>query len=67
MMFCRIPQYNASTLAEWYKSDVPTHTARFLRYMSDRTLVVLEVLDEAEIVTKTAWVYMFHVYISNQI
>ena len=35
-------------------SSVASHTARVLRYMADRTLMLLEILEEAEVVTKTA-------------
>jgi DNA polymerase zeta len=51
---CRVPRYSDSTLTEWYKSSVSGHTSRVLRYMSDRTLLLLEMLEEAEVVTKTA-------------
>lgn len=50
----RIPQYSTETLTEWYKSDVPEHTSRVLRYLTDRTTIVLEILDEAQVVTKNA-------------
>ena len=57
----RVPRYSGSTLTEWYKSSVPVHTSRLLRYMSDRTILTLEILEEAEVVTKTAWVARLHI------
>ncbi|EGN99381.1 hypothetical protein SERLA73DRAFT_90742 [Serpula lacrymans var. lacrymans S7.3] len=50
----RIPRYSFSTLTEWYKSSDPVHTSRLLRHLSERTSTVLDILDEAETVTKNA-------------
>ncbi|KAJ7783795.1 hypothetical protein DFH07DRAFT_997017, partial [Mycena maculata] len=49
-----IPCYGPAALMEWYQDSVPGHTAIVLRYFSSRTSMVLEVLEEAEVVTKTA-------------
>ncbi|KAI0793498.1 hypothetical protein C8Q75DRAFT_565280 [Abortiporus biennis] len=50
----RTPKYSTTTLASWYTSDVPEHTSRLLRYFAERTTTVIELLDSAEVVTKTA-------------
>lgn len=54
----RIPRYDASTLTEWYLSNIPTHTSQLLQYMSERTAIILEILEESEFVTKTAYVHL---------
>lgn len=46
--------YKAGTLTEWYNSEHPSHMATLVRYFSSRTLMVLQILDEAETITKTA-------------
>lgn len=48
------PHYSASTLSSWYNSHVPEHASRLLRYFADRTTMVAELVDVAEIVTKNA-------------
>ncbi|KAF6766026.1 hypothetical protein DFP72DRAFT_4246 [Ephemerocybe angulata] len=50
----RFPKYSPATLTEWYHSPIPAHTARLLQYISKRTYMVLEMLEQIEIVTKTA-------------
>lgn len=50
----RIPRYAFSTLSEWHRSNVPAHSARILRYFSNRTGMVLKILEESDIITKTA-------------
>lgn len=50
----RVPRYSPKTLTEWYRSSVPGHASRVLRYFSDRTTMVLDILEEAQVVTKTA-------------
>ncbi|GBE80756.1 DNA polymerase zeta catalytic subunit [Sparassis crispa] len=50
----RTPRYSARTLTEWFNSAIPNHTASVLHYFSARTSMVLELLDAAEVVTKTA-------------
>jgi DNA polymerase zeta len=52
----RIPRYSPATLTEWYQDSIPGHTAAVLRYFSSRTSMALELLEEAEVVTKTALV-----------
>ncbi len=48
--------YSPYTLTQWYNSPVPEHADRVLRYFARRSTMVLEILDAAEIVTKTACV-----------
>jgi DNA polymerase zeta len=50
----RMPLYNFSTLTRWFNGGVPAHTAQLLRYFVERTSVVLMILEEAEVITKTA-------------
>ncbi|THH17005.1 hypothetical protein EW146_g3727 [Bondarzewia mesenterica] len=50
----RVPKYSSVTLTEWYHSSVPAHTAALLRYILGRSSMVLEMLDAAETITKTA-------------
>ncbi|KAG8872386.1 DNA polymerase zeta [Tulasnella sp. 331] len=50
----RIPEYSTETLTKWFTSDIPERTARVLDYIGDRTRMVLEILDEAQVVTKNA-------------
>ncbi|KAI0669901.1 hypothetical protein C8Q78DRAFT_976102 [Trametes maxima] len=50
----RTPWYSPRTLTSWYHSSVPGHAGRLLRYFAQRTSMVLEILDVAEVVTKNA-------------
>ncbi|KAJ7254103.1 hypothetical protein B0H12DRAFT_1115984 [Mycena haematopus] len=50
----RTPRYSPATLKEWYQGSVPAHTFAVLRYFSERTSMVLKILEETEVVTKTA-------------
>ena len=50
----RIPHFSQLTLAKWYQSPVSAHSTAILQYFHKRTLMVLEVLNEIEFVTKTA-------------
>ena len=54
MTFCRVPKFKPSVLTGWCRSDQPSHVAQLVRYWSAKTAMVLEMLDAAEIVTKTA-------------
>ena len=58
MTFCRVPKFKPSVLTGWCRSDQPSHVAQLVRYLSAKTAMVLEMLDAAEIVTKTAQVCM---------
>ena len=50
----RVPRYTFSTLSEWHHSAVPAHSARILRYFSSRTEMTLKILEEIDVITKTA-------------
>ncbi|KAI0078881.1 hypothetical protein K474DRAFT_778270 [Panus rudis PR-1116 ss-1] len=50
----RTPWYHHSVLTSWYFSDTPEHVSRLLHYLSTRTLMVLEILDVSETITKNA-------------
>lgn len=53
----RVPRYSHEILTGWYQQGDPVHTSRMIRYMLDRTVLVLRLLDVSETVTKTAYVY----------
>ncbi|KAJ7706169.1 hypothetical protein B0H17DRAFT_1035991 [Mycena rosella] len=50
----RIPLYSPATLTEWYRDSIPAHTATVLRYFSSRTSMALELLEETDVIAKTA-------------
>ncbi|KAG2061849.1 hypothetical protein BDR06DRAFT_945889 [Suillus hirtellus] len=50
----RVPRYTPEVLTTWYNSTDPVHTSRVLRYFLERTILTLEILQEAEITTKNA-------------
>ncbi|KZT52402.1 hypothetical protein CALCODRAFT_520743 [Calocera cornea HHB12733] len=50
----RTPLYPASTLTQWYYSPIPLHTVQLIDYLLERTVMVIEILDETELITKTA-------------
>ncbi|KAF8078614.1 hypothetical protein FPV67DRAFT_1465830 [Lyophyllum atratum] len=50
----RVPRYSIATLSDWYQSGVPSHAACVLRYFSGRTSMLLDILEESEVITKTA-------------
>ena len=45
----------------WYREGDPVHTSRMIKYMLDRTVTVLKLLDVSETVTKTAYAHPSHV------
>ena len=51
-----MPSYSPGRLTEWYKSELPMHNSRVLRYFADRAACVLDILDARELVAKTAYV-----------
>lgn len=51
----RTPKYSNATLKEWFESGTPAQTSRMLSYFADMTCMVLEILDETQVVTKTAY------------
>jgi DNA polymerase zeta len=54
LMRTRVPRYTNSTLSEWYHIDDPGQADQILRHFSGRISMTLEILDKAEIITKTA-------------
>ncbi|KAG2154856.1 hypothetical protein DEU56DRAFT_770809 [Suillus clintonianus] len=50
----RVPRYIPEVLTTWYNSTDPVHTSRVLRYFLERTIMTLEILQEAETTTKNA-------------
>lgn len=50
----RIPRYAPEVLTTWYNSTDPVHTSRVLRYFLERTIMTLDILQEAETTTKNA-------------
>ena len=48
----RTPRYSPATLSGWYRSVVPEHTARLLNYYLSRTIMVVEMVEVAEVITK---------------
>ncbi|KAK2461909.1 hypothetical protein APHAL10511_006372 [Amanita phalloides] len=50
----RIPHFDQSTLVNWYRSPVPAHSVAILRYFHNRSLTVIEILNQIEFVSKTA-------------
>ncbi|KAG1749999.1 uncharacterized protein EDB91DRAFT_1309620 [Suillus paluster] len=50
----RVPRYTPEVLTTWYNSTDPVHTSRVLRYFLERTIITLEILQEAETTTKNA-------------
>ncbi|KAG1864196.1 hypothetical protein DFJ58DRAFT_680547 [Suillus subalutaceus] len=50
----RVPRYTPEVLTTWYNSTDPVHTSRALRYFLERTIMTLEILQEAETTTKNA-------------
>ncbi|KDQ07690.1 hypothetical protein BOTBODRAFT_149069 [Botryobasidium botryosum FD-172 SS1] len=54
LMHRRVPRYSNRTLLEWFVSPIAGHTARVLRYFLDRAVMVIEMIDEAEVIVKNA-------------
>lgn len=52
----RVPRYSHEILTKWYQQGDPVHASRMMKYMLDRTVTVLRLLDVSETVTKTACV-----------
>jgi len=51
----RVPSYSIATLSKWYDSSVPNHMVTLLRYMVTCVSATLRILEESEVVTKTAY------------
>ncbi|QRV90977.1 DNA polymerase family B [Ceratobasidium sp. AG-Ba] len=54
VMHKRMPRYSDMTLTEWFRSGVPSRVARLLNYWADRTATVLDLLDQTEVILRTA-------------
>ncbi|KAF9453810.1 DNA/RNA polymerase [Macrolepiota fuliginosa MF-IS2] len=54
MLHQRIPWYSTTTLSKWYDSPVPSHMVVLLRYMTTCVCTTLHILEETEVITKTA-------------
>ncbi|GJJ09693.1 hypothetical protein Clacol_003917 [Clathrus columnatus] len=50
----RIPKYTQATLTEWMSNSIPSQVARVLRHLLNRALMTLQILDKADVITKTA-------------
>ncbi|KAF5390267.1 hypothetical protein D9757_002930 [Collybiopsis confluens] len=50
----RVPKYSPLTMSNWYRSTSPVHVAILLRYHTKRTMLNIEILNQTEVVTKTA-------------
>ncbi|KAJ3750399.1 hypothetical protein DFH05DRAFT_73135 [Lentinula detonsa] len=50
----RVPKYHPLTLTKWYQSQHSTHVATLIRYHTRRASLNIEILNQSEIVTKTA-------------
>ncbi|TFK30449.1 hypothetical protein FA15DRAFT_607802 [Coprinopsis marcescibilis] len=54
VLHTRVPRYTSKTLSRWYHSPAPADTSQLLHYLMKKTYMTLEMLEEIEIVTKTA-------------
>ena len=50
----RIPHYSSANLTVLWKSKAPEHTNRVLKHFFQRVVMDMEIVDAAEIITKTA-------------
>lgn len=50
----RVPRYSSKTLTEWYQSPVVAHLSLLFHHLTMRVHTNLELLEETDIVTKTA-------------
>lgn len=55
-MWLRVPNYSGKTLTEWHGSRVPSRMVRLLKYWADRTATILDLLDQTEVIIRTACV-----------
>ncbi|KAG8686231.1 DNA polymerase zeta, partial [Ceratobasidium sp. 395] len=54
VMHKRVPRYSDKTLTEWFRSGNPSRVVRLLKYWVDRTATVLDLLDQTEVILRTA-------------
>ncbi|WVQ71759.1 hypothetical protein IAR50_001300 [Cryptococcus sp. DSM 104548] len=50
----RIPHYSSASLTAMWKSQSPAHACRVLKYFFQRAVINVEIIEQAEIITKTA-------------
>lgn len=50
----RVPRFSYATLTNWYTSAMPHLVARVLQYHLMKVQLVIDLLDEAEIVSRNA-------------
>ncbi|KAF9270228.1 hypothetical protein L218DRAFT_849988 [Marasmius fiardii PR-910] len=50
----RVPRYSSGTLSKWCRSQTPSHNLFVLQYFIRRTAINLDLLNQSEILTKTA-------------
>ncbi|KAK8869691.1 hypothetical protein IAR55_000259 [Kwoniella newhampshirensis] len=50
----RVPHYSPANLTALWKSKVPGHAHRVLKYFFQRVVIDIEIVDQAEIITKNA-------------
>ncbi|KAF7320333.1 DNA polymerase [Mycena kentingensis (nom. inval.)] len=50
----RYPRFGPRTLNKWYQDSSPEHKSRIFRYFSERCIMNLDILEQTEVVTKTA-------------
>ncbi|OCF36582.1 DNA polymerase zeta subunit [Kwoniella heveanensis BCC8398] len=50
----RIPHYSPANLTALWRSKIPAHTNRVLKYYFQRVVIYMEIVDAAEIITKNA-------------
>ncbi|KAG8744421.1 DNA polymerase zeta [Ceratobasidium sp. 414] len=54
VMHKRVPRYSDKTLTEWFRSGSSSRVVRLLKYWADRAATVLDVLDQTEVILRTA-------------
>ena len=52
----RVPKYSLATLSEWCKSKAPNRNLSFLQHLIRRTATNIDLLNQSEMLTKTACV-----------
>ncbi|KAF8308894.1 hypothetical protein DL93DRAFT_2100396 [Clavulina sp. PMI_390] len=50
----RIPRYSNLTMTRWIKSAAPVDIFRVLRYFEERAILVLELINESDLITKNS-------------
>ncbi|KAL0565597.1 DNA polymerase zeta [Marasmius crinis-equi] len=50
----RVPKYSPATITGWCRSQTPRHNLTFLQYFIGRTAINIDMLNQSEMLTKTA-------------